>query len=262
MSSTRIDSGLRGATFALAAVIALAGTHARATRDFARYEVILQTLPFGDVTAAGNEAPAGPLPAEQSFIRNLRLCALKESGAGIRVGFIDIAAKPPKNYLLYVGEATTDGVEVRDADFAGGKALLRKGADEQWIELGGAPAGGGPGAASSEKGDRASLKRSRTGEPTPSGASSYVSRLRARQEALRTRTVEPPKLSGEALQKHLQDYNVQLIKEGKPPLPIALTPEQDTQLVREGYLPPQEGQTPAAPPAPPAPPAAEAEAVP
>jgi hypothetical protein len=260
MNVLRKQLGLRGATLALAGAIALAGTHAWATRDFARYEVILQTLPFGNVSATTAADAAAALPASQSFIRNLRLCALKESGAGIRVGFIDIAAKPPRNYLLYVGETSSDGVEVRDADFTEGKALLRKGADEQWIELGGAPAaGGGPGPGPGGMPARPSPSPARASVTPPAAANSYAARLRARQEALRTRTVEPPKLSGEALQKHLQDYNVQLIKEGKPPLPIALTPEQDTQLVQEGYLPPQDPQATAAPAAPaaPVPPAAE-----
>lgn len=246
MNTARIQNGLRGATLALAAAVAAAGSHAWASRDFARYEVILQTMPFGDTTAPASEVDAAPvvIPPSQSFVRNLRLCALKESGAGLRVGFIDISAKPQRNYLLYVGESSDDGIEVVQADFAEGKALLRKGSDEQWIELGGAPAASPavvrlPGRSSAF---------SRSPVSTPSAASSYVARLRARQEALRTRVVEPPKLSGEALQKHLQDYNVQLIKEGKPPLAIALTPEQDTQLVKEGYLPPQEGaQTDAAP---------------
>lgn len=242
MNAERTYHGLRGATLALAGALALAGSHAWAARDFARYEVILQTMPFGDVSAAASEAETAPVvvPPSQSFVRNLRLCALKESGAGLRVGFIDISAKPQRNYLLYVGETSNDGIEVLQADFEEGKALLRKGSDEQWIELGGAPS---PAPAVAGLPGRTSAL-SRSPVSTPSAASSYVARLRARQEALRTRVVEPPKLSGEALQKHLQDYNVQLIKEGKPPLPIALTPEQDTQLVKEGYLPPAEAPAP------------------
>jgi hypothetical protein len=43
--------------------------------------------------------------------------------------------------------------------------------------------------------------------------------------------------TGEALKKHLQDYNMEIIRKGLPPLPIPLTPEQDRQLVEEGILP-------------------------
>ncbi len=37
----------------------------------------------------------------------------------------------------------------------------------------------------------------------------------------------------------LQEYQKTLIRSGQSPLPIALTPETDAQLVEEGYLPPQ-----------------------
>ena len=32
---------------------------------------------------------------------------------------------------------------------------------------------------------------------------------------------------------------MEVIRQGLPPLPIPLTPEQDSQLVKEGVLPPQ-----------------------
>lgn len=57
---------------------------------------------------------------------------------------------------------------------------------------------------------------------------------------------EPPgfshrheRLSGEALENRLQEYQKELIKSGRTPLPIPLTPETDAQLVKEGVLPPQ-----------------------
>ncbi len=75
----------------------------------------------------------------------------------------------------------------------------------------------------------------------------------------------PERLTGEALQKHLQEYQMELIRTGQPPLPIALTPEMDAQLVREGVLPAQNAEgaappspdaaAPAGPPAPDTPPA-------
>ena len=70
----------------------------------------------------------------------------------------------------------------------------------------------------------------------------------------------PERLTGESLQKHLQEYQMELIRTGQPPLPIALTPEMDAQLVKEGVLPPQTaenaaagGSTPPVPPTPPTP---------
>ena len=40
------------------------------------------------------------------------------------------------------------------------------------------------------------------------------------------------------LQKHLQDYQMEIIRQGLPPTGVRLTPEQDAQLVREGVIPP------------------------
>jgi hypothetical protein len=51
-----------------------------------------------------------------------------------------------------------------------------------------------------------------------------------------------PTLTGEALQNHLEQYQMDLIRAGGekgPPLPMELTPEMDDQLVKEGVLPPQ-----------------------
>ena len=53
------------------------------------------------------------------------------------------------------------------------------------------------------------------------------------------------RLTGEVLQKHLQEYQMELIRAGGakgPPLAIPLTPEMDAQLVKEGVLPPLENQ--------------------
>lgn len=50
-----------------------------------------------------------------------------------------------------------------------------------------------------------------------------------------------PKLTGDALQQHIQQYQMDLIRAGGtkgPPLPMQLTPEMDQQLVKEGVLPP------------------------
>jgi hypothetical protein len=48
--------------------------------------------------------------------------------------------------------------------------------------------------------------------------------------------------SPQDLQKHLQEYQMDLIRSGGakgPPLPLPLTPEMDQKLVDEGVLPAQ-----------------------
>ena len=58
---------------------------------------------------------------------------------------------------------------------------------------------------------------------------------------------EPPKLSPEEEQRrreeiraNLQEYQMEVIRQGMPPLPIPLTQEMDDQLVAEGVLDPME----------------------
>ena len=48
-----------------------------------------------------------------------------------------------------------------------------------------------------------------------------------------TATVDPE------MDKAIQDYQMQAIREGRQALPVPLSPESDAQLVREGYLPAQ-----------------------
>lgn len=50
----------------------------------------------------------------------------------------------------------------------------------------------------------------------------------------------PPPVEGSEMERQLQEYQMQAIREGREPLPIPLTPEIDEQLVREGLLPPAE----------------------
>ena len=70
----------------------------------------------------------------------------------------------------------------------------------------------------------------------------YAERLQQRREARRhpQQTAKPPLITGEQLEKQLQQYQMDLIRQGKPPMPIPLTPEMDKKLVEEGVLPPVE----------------------
>ena len=71
---------------------------------------------------------------------------------------------------------------------------------------------------------------------------SYAERRATRMQQRQEPPPPPlqPKYTGEALEKHLKEYQMQVIREGLPPLPIPLTPEMDNQLVSEGVLPPQQ----------------------
>ena len=63
------------------------------------------------------------------------------------------------------------------------------------------------------------------------------------QEIKRKEAEAGPAMKGEELQKHLKQYQMDLIRaqgELGPALPLELTPEEDDQLVKEGFLPAQE----------------------
>ncbi|HNX52734.1 MAG TPA: hypothetical protein PLD51_07420 [Pontiellaceae bacterium] len=188
---------------------------------FKRYQLILDKPPFGQ---APPEAEVVQVAASQSFARNLRLSMLFEGPDGTtRAGIVDNTTK--KSYILRVGEPQ-DGLEVVEADVKTSEAMLRKGNEVALFKL---EAGAGEPISKSEQSSR---------------QSSSAERRRAllqKVEERRTQAEPPPepKLSGEALKKHLENVQMDAIRNGLPPLPLPLTPEMDAQLVKEGVLPPQ-----------------------
>lgn len=188
---------------------------------FSRYQLILDKQPFGQDPP---EADVIQVPASQSFARNLRLSMLFEGMDGTtRAGVVDNTTK--KSYILRIGEPQ-DGLEVVEADIKSSEAMLRKGNEVALFKL---ESGAGEPISKTEQSSR---------------QSSYAERRRALLQKIddRRKEAEPPpepKLSGEALKKHLENVQMDAIRNGLPPLPLPLTPEMDAQLVSEGVLPPQ-----------------------
>ena len=212
-----------------------AGQLAGAVRnaDFSPYEIILSRKPFGapPVVPPGN-ANVRPV---KPFIDDWRMCAITEDEAGTRVGLINI--KDNSSYFLYIGEID-GGVELVDADYETESATLRKGNEEGQVSMNSLrPLGN----SSSSSVSPVSMA------PDQPKRMTYIERLRSRrkeqdEERKREEKVsKTTKAGGDEIQKHLQEYNMELIRAGGdlgPPLPIPLTPEQDAQLVDEGVLPP------------------------
>lgn len=191
---------------------------------FDRYQVIIDRKPFGAPPPIPEQKPtATVIPPEQSFARAMRLSMIvKDNETGeIKVGIVDDAAKT--SLTLRVGEED-QGVELVSADYEAEEAVLRKGAEMAIVKL-------GAGAIKPLPPSKSRTDTSRRGPP----------RMPTRTAKAPEKPAAPvqPRYTGEELRKHLQDYNVEVIKQGLPPLPIQLTPAQDAQLVREGVLPPQ-----------------------
>jgi hypothetical protein len=189
---------------------------------FKRYQPILDKQPFGQEPP---EADIVQVPASESFARNLRLSMLFEGPDGTtRAGIVDAASK--KSYILRIGEPQ-DGLEVVEADVKTSEAMIRKDKEVALFKL---EAGGGEPISRTEQSSR---------------KSSYADRRRALLQKIEERQPppapqpEPPTLTGDALQKHLENVQMDAIRNGLPPLPMPLTPAMDAQLVKEGVLPPQ-----------------------
>lgn len=205
---------------------------------FSRYELILERRPFAAVIAADAEKDGVvTVIAPPAFVKDLKMCAISESPAGIRVGFVNVRIKPPQPYYLYVGDSE-DGIELVDADYEKEGALLRKGGEQFWMYMGSAPAV-----------ETAPVMRSKHSVAARSPAimrsqgsrSSYAERRRKRLEGMRQRAAESRRLSEREIKKKLQEYQMDLIRKGvASPTPIKLTPEMDRRLVEEGVLPPLE----------------------
>lgn len=194
---------------------------------FSRYQVILEKQIFGQ---APPDEDVFQVQASESFARHLRLSMLFEGADGtIRAGLVDSSDESQqKNYILRIGEPE-NGLEMVEADIKTSEALIRKGQEVALFKL---EASSGQPIAQQEQNSR---------------MSSYAERRRAQMQRLEDRAREqqenpPPetRLTGEALRKHLEEVQMDAIRNGLPPLPMQLTPEMDAQLVEEGILPPQE----------------------
>lgn len=194
--------------------------------EFSRFRVILDRKPFGDPPPApAPSRPTPPVSPQQSFARTIRLTALFETADGeLSVGLVN--SQNNDSFFLRVGESH-DGIELVSASYDDEEAILRRGSEMAVVSF--------------DTGSVEPITQQQHADRVRERQSSYEERRRARREAAEQRRREPPPeplLTGEELQQHLQDYQMEVIRQGLPPLPIPLTPEMDAQLVHEGILPP------------------------
>ena len=203
-----------------------------------RYDVILDRSPFGadplDVDPERKEAQE-VAAAAAAAAKELRLCFLLESERGdIRAGFQNLKAKPgdPKSVILMVGESFM-GLKLLEINLANSQATLESRGKPVVFDLSKAPA---PAKAAVAAKPQAPKRQ-------------FGGGFRRREAPVEKAPAPPPepKLSPEEQQRrreeiraNLQDYQMEVIRSGMPPLPIPLTQEMDDQLVAEGVLPSME----------------------
>jgi hypothetical protein len=204
-----------------------AGAAVTAVRPFEDYQTILDRKPFGAPPDA-SLVPERVVPVSESFAAQMQLSGIYELDDGnLRVAVTD--KKDNSYFALMVGEKNDQGIELIDADYEKEEATLQKG--DEVVVLSMSNTAGGQVLSTVEREDRV--------KQAEEHRMSYAERRRQRMLE-RQKPVEIPKpmYTGEELEKHLQDYQMQVIREGLPPLPVQLTPDRDAQLVAEGLLPP------------------------
>lgn len=196
-------------------------------KPFADYQVILDRKPFGAPPDRSLE-PEPIVPLSESFAAQMQLSSIYMMEDGnYRVAVVD---KKDNSYFdLMVGETDASGIELVDVDYDKEEAVLKKGTEVVVLTM----------RAGSTTQVLSTTEREDRIKQAEANRLSYAERRRQRMLE-RQKPVEVPKpmYTGEELEKHLQNYQMEVIRQGLPPLPVQLTPDRDAQLVAEGFLPP------------------------
>jgi len=199
-----------------------------------RYDVIVERSPFGEDPLApeqvARQEAAAAIAAAQALAKELRLCFLLEGESGeVRAGFQNLKAKPgdPRSVMLLEGESFR-GMKLTKIDLLNSSATLLHMGKPVTFELSKAPASAKPGPPKKapKKPERrfgGGFRRKKPPEPVKPPEP----QLTPEEEAARR----------EEVRENLRQYQMEVIREGMPPLPIPLTQEMDDQLVAEGVLP-------------------------
>lgn len=219
-----------------AALMPIAALAAAPVASFERYQIILDRQPFGPLISLPSgenttSAPPAAVVALGGEALGMRACSLiMVDGEGPRVGLVEI--KTSKSYFLFPGE-TQDGIRVVSADFEKDEVVIQRGVEMAVLKLKEA----GTAEKKTAPGAGLTAPRTRLGSLRPPGAPAASAPVQPPVAVVPAPPV--PRLHGEELEKHLKQYQMEVIRKGLPPLPIPLTPEMDAQLVSEGVLPPQ-----------------------
>ena len=200
----------------------------------ARYKLIIDRAPFGVDPLQGQSVNSAAQAQQDAAVaasvaKELRLCFLMENEEGeIRAGFENLKAPPgsPRSVILREGEAF-QGMKLLKIDLQGSKATLERDGVPILFELAKAPV---------------PAKSVQAKKPTPQPQRRFGGGFRKRTPPVQPvprRSPEEERRHREEVKARLQQYQMEIIRAGQPPLPIPLTKEMDDELVAEGILPPQ-----------------------
>jgi hypothetical protein len=209
-----------------------------------RYDVIVERSPFGADPLSGTEVADKEAAATlKTLEKELRLCFLLEDQSGeVRAGFQNIKAKPgePKSIMLMAGESFR-AMKLLEIDIENSTATLQYQGKPLTFELSKTTAANRPAA---KKPEPAKQPQRRFGggfrRRTPPAEQEQA--VLQPQPAVPQESPEEMARRREEVRKNLEEYQMEIIRSGMPPLPIPLTDEMDAQLVEEGVLPPVESE--------------------
>jgi hypothetical protein len=199
-----------------------------------RYNVILDRSPFGSDPLSTVSTPDPNVQAQANAARleqSYRLSFLLKTETGeIRAGFQNLKPKPgdPLSSVIMVGESFM-GMKLKSVDLVSSEAMLEHNGQPIIFQL---------------------TKKSASAKAVPAKPTQPSRRFgggfRKTQPAKPTPPPEPKLSPAEQekrraeIRQNLQDYQMEVIRTGMPPLPVPLTQEMDDQLVVEGFLPPSQ----------------------
>lgn len=215
------------------ALAAGAACHAATEYTSERYDVILDRSPFGSDPLSTVSTPNANAQAQATVAaleKAYRLSFLLETETGeVRAGFQNLKPKKgePISSVIMVDESFM-GMKLKSIDMINSQATLEHNGQPVIFQL---------------------AKRVEQAKVVPVRPTSQLSRRSGsgfrRTQPAKQATPPQPKLSPEEqlirreeIRKNLQDYQMEVIRKGMPPLPVPLTQEMDDQLVNEGVLPP------------------------
>jgi hypothetical protein len=198
------------ALFCVSAALVMA---ARAA-EWERYQIILDRQPFGALAAkdATNATP--------DYAKSLRLSCLWQVHGQPRAGFEDSATK--KNFTLACGEKTDDGLELMEVRYADESVVVRKGTEVTVLRMqAGVSTNPPPQIAVAPGGPTA---------PTINPWREFYERYRQRRREDRANN---PAAGALPPGTQIQDDGAMV----PPPMPTAITPDGEQQLLRDGVIP-------------------------
>ena len=216
-------------------LLIVAGTVSASAIEYkrARYDVIIERSPFGEdpliaVEAAKNaKESVEAAAAAKRMEKEMRLCYLLEAESGdVRAGFQNLKAKPgdPKSIMLMVNESF-NGMKLTKIDINNNSATLSMNGKPVTFQLTKASSAPAPKKAAAQPARRfGGGFRAKPAEPAKPPEPQL--------------TPEEAAIKREEVRENLRQYQMEVIRQGMPPLPIPLTQDMDDQLVAEGVLPP------------------------